>query len=321
MLIKPRDDRFADQIAEFTHKSADYFSRLLYPFPFDRLSVISAPFGRGLLGVAYPGAMMLTEHAFAGGIGGDYDRDSYRLLVVAHEAAHTYFPFQTSGRGIAERWLSEGFAEYLGLMTVEALMGRQAFRRELDDNRRWYAGAVGRDRAIGSYTVINRGPEWPAVIYAKGSFVLHMLRFVVGSETFNKILQTFATRFRSESVRVDDFVQVSSEVAGRDLRWFFQEWIHELVLPDYTIAEAASTSAEGGFRTTARVRNLGTGIMPVEILFEMDGGERVTQRVEIGSRAEVTATVTTPRPVRRVEADPEKWILQVTYNNDSAAVR
>ncbi|MGH2454513.1 MAG: M1 family aminopeptidase [bacterium] len=319
MLVKPQFDRHTDQLADFTQKAAEFYSTLLYPFPFDRLSVMSAPFGRGLLGIGYPGLMLITEEAFTGGQGG-LNRDSYRLLLMAHEAAHTYFPAQTSGRGIAYIWLSEGFAEYLGLMTVESVMGRAAFLRELDENRQWYARVAGRDRPLSAYTRINASQDG-GIRYSKGSLVLHMLRFVVGDENFRRILQTYATRFRSRSVRVGDFQEVSSEVAGRDLAWFFQEWVMERVLPDYTIPQASSVPAEGGFRTTATIRNLGTGVMPVEVAFVMDNNERVVQRVDVGANAEVSVTAVTPRPVRRVEADPEKWIIQTNYQNDAAAVR
>jgi hypothetical protein len=320
LLLPPAASRTADQIADFTLKAADHHGRLLYPFPFKDLTVLAAPLGRGHLGVGFPGLMLITEEAFGSGTG-DLARESYRLLTVAHEAAHTYFPHQTSGRGLAAGWLSEGFAEYIGLMTVEAVMGPAAFRKELDENRAWYGRMAGNDRAIAGYTVINRGPEWSAVVYAKGAFVLHMLRFVVGNDAFRKTLQTYAVTHRSRSVRLEDFVQVASEVAGQDLGWFFQQWIHERVLPDYAVGDVSSAPAEGGFRTTARVRNLGSGTMPVEVLFETDGGERVIQRAEIRTRSETVLTVVTPRPVRRVEADPEKWILQSNYTNDGTAVR
>ncbi len=323
ILIRPQYERFADQIGDFTQKAAEFYSRLIYPFPYERVSIVIAPppFFRGVA-FAYPSLFVVPEEAFTGRSGGAATRDSFRLSVVAHEAAHTYFPGQVSSRGIAYLWMFEGFAEYLGLMTVEAVMGRQAFLKELDENRQWYAWFVGRDKPIGAYTRINaRSADGSAVNYGKGSFVLHMLRFVVGDAVFQKILQTYATRFRGQSVRVDDFAQVASEVAGRDLSWFFQEWISERVLPDYTIAETTSASAEGGFRTTVKVRNAGTGSMPVDILFEMEGGERVIKRVDVGSGATVEVIETTPRRVTRVEADPEKWILQSNYTNDAATVR
>ncbi len=323
IFVRPQYDRFTDRIADFTARSAEYYRRLLYPLPFERVTVISAPFGRGLLGLGFPSLMMITEDAFTGGQAGNLNRDSFLFLLVAHEAAHTYFPAQTSGRGVASIWLSEGFAEYLGLMAVQAVLGQEAFRRELDEDRRWYASVAGRgELPIGAYTRLNSGtPTAVAVRYAKGAFVLHMLRFVVGDEAFQKILQTYATRFRGQSVRVDDFAQVAGEISRQDLSAFFRQWISERVLPDYTIAAAASVPAEGGFRTTVQVRNAGTGTMPLDVLLEMEGGERTLKRVEVGGGATVEISETTPRRVTKVEADPEKWMLQSNYTNDAYTLR
>jgi len=310
-----------NQIVDFTGKAADYYSRILYPFPTGKVTVIAAPFGRSLLGIGFPALMMITEDAFQPA-DPTLNRDSFRLLLVAHEAAHTYFPAETSGKGTGYIWLSEGFAEYLGLLTVEEVLGKDAFARELADERRSYARFAGQDLPIAAYTRVNSDTSAAvAVRYAKGGYVLHMLRYVVGTETFMNVLKTYATRYRAQSVRLDNFQEVAQEVYGQTLDWFFQEWIYQRVLPDYTIESATSAAAEGGTRTTVKVRNLGTGQMPVDVVFEMDGGEKVTRRVTIGSRAEATVEVVTPRPVRRVEVDPDKAILQANYTNDSATVR
>ncbi|HLE77907.1 MAG TPA: M1 family aminopeptidase [bacterium] len=321
IFIRPRYDRFLNQIVDFTGKAADYYSRILYPFPTGKVTVIAAPFGRSLLGIGFPALMMITEDAFQPA-DPTLNRDSFRLLLVAHEAAHTYFPAETSGKGTGYIWLSEGFAEYLGLLTVEEVLGKDAFARELADERRSYARFAGQDLPIAAYTRVNSDTSAAvAVRYAKGGYVLHMLRYVVGTETFMNVLKTYATRYRAQSVRLDNFQEVAQEVYGQTLDWFFQEWIYQRVLPDYTIESATSAAAEGGTRTTVKVRNLGTGQMPVDVVFEMDGGEKVTRRVTIGSRAEATVEVVTPRPVRRVEVDPDKAILQANYTNDSATVR
>ncbi|MGH2349452.1 MAG: M1 family metallopeptidase [bacterium] len=321
IFIRPQYDRFLNQIVDFTGKAAEFYGRILYPFPTGRITLVASPFGRSLLGIGLPSLMMITEEAFQPA-DPTLNRDSFRLLLVAHEAAHTYFPAETSGKGIGYIWLSEGFAEYLGLMTVEEVLGKEAFARELAEERRIYARVAGQDLPIAAYTWINSGTT-PAVIvrYQKGAYVLHMLRHVVGTPTFLSIMKTYATRFRARSVRVSGFQEVAQEVYGQSLDWFFQEWIYQRVLPDYTIESATSAAAEGGTRTTARVRNLGTGQMPVDVVFEMDGGERVTRRVTVGSRADATVEVITPRPVRRVEVDPDKWILQTNYTNDAATVR
>lgn len=97
--------------------------------------------------------------------------------------------------------------------------------------------------------------------------------------------------------------------------------IHEKVLPDYAITQVKTAkTAEGAFQTAAIVRNLGTGRMPVEIGFLMDDDMQI-QKIEIPSGGEATATATTQKPVKQVEVDPKKWLIQKEYKDKVAPVK
>jgi aminopeptidase N len=148
-----------------------------------------------------------------------------------------------------------------------------------------------------------------------------MLRFVIGDEAFRRTLATHFQQTRGRSVRVDEFREVAEEVSGQKLDWFFDQWINRTVLPDYVVASATSTRAEDGqFKTAATIRNTGTGVMPVEVAFGT-GDARVMRRVEVPSRGEITVTVTTPAQIRQVEVDPNKWLIQSNYKNDTFEVK
>jgi len=210
-------------------------------------------------------------------------------------------------------------------MAVEALLGPEAFKRELQEERDNYAFVVATATAepsISSITFANyHGRVAYNVIYAKGSLVLHMLRGVLGDEVFKKGLAAYFSAFRGRAARVGDFQQTMEEAAGQSLGWFFDQWIGEKVLPDYTVSQARSfPTLDGMFQTTAVVRNLGTGQMPVEVGFIMDGDEQI-ERVEVPSKGEVTVSATTQNPVKQVEVDPHKWMIQKDYKNDVTPVR
>jgi len=53
----------------------------------------------------------------------------------------------------------------------------------------------------------------------------------------------------------------------------------------------------------------------------MDGGDVQIQKAEIPSSGEVTVTAITQKPVKQVEVDPKKWVIQKDYKNDVAPVR
>jgi len=43
--------------------------------------------------------------------------------------------------------------------------------------------------------------------------------------------------------------------------------------------------------------------------------------VDMPSGGSVTVTATMPKPVRLIEVDPNKWVIQKNYKNDVAVVR
>jgi len=322
MYVGPGEDRNLDKLATFTGQAVEFYSRLLYAFPYAELKVISLVPISG--GIGYPALMLIDDRAFTSSFSGDYNRDSYLFSLMAHEAAHSYVPSQTVPRGTGFIWLSEGFAEYLSLMATEAVLGAQAYARELQENRDFYAEVAGtpNDRPILLYTFANYGPAASRrVIYGKGSLVLHMLRFVIGDEAFRRTLAAYFQRTRGRSVRADEFFEVAEEISGQKLEWFFNQWVRQVVVPDYVVTSATSTRApDGQFQTTATVRNTGTGAMPVEVLFRA-GDASVVRRVDVPSRGEAAVTVATPAQVRQVEVDPGKWLIQSNYKNDAFDIR
>ncbi len=320
--VPPGEDRNLNKLADFTGRAVEFYSKLLYRFPYSELRVVSS-LGIGALGIGYPAFLLIDDRAFRNTFPGDYNRDSFLFHLMAHEAAHSYVPSQTVPKGIGWIWLSEGFAEYLSLMAVEGLLGPGAFKRELQQEREDYAAVAGKpaEPSIASITFANYDGPAVTVIYNKGALVLHMLRGLMGDEAFTKGLATYFSRFRGRAARISDFEEVMGQAAGQSLDWFFREWIDEKVLPDYTVAQVKSSpTAEGAFQTTATVRNLGTGQMPVEVGFTVDGDVQI-RKVEVPSGGDATVTVTTQKPVKQVEVDPRKWLIQKDYKNDVATVK
>ncbi len=319
--VPPGEDRNLDKLADFTGRAVDFYSKLLYPFPYSELRVVSLFIVGG--GIGYPAFLLIDDRAFRNTFTGDRNRDSFLFHLMAHETAHSYVPSQTVPKGVGFIWLSEGFAEYLSLMAVEALLGPNAFKRELQQERDDYAAVAGKpgEPSIASITFANYHGPAVEVIYNKGALVLHMLRGLMGDELFTKGLAAYFSTFRGRAARLSDFQDAMSQAAGQSLDWFFRQWIDERVLPDYTVAQVKSSpTAEGAIQTAATVRNLGTGQMPVEVGFTVDGDVQI-QKVEVPSGGEATVTVTTKMPVKQVEVDPRKWLIQKDYKNDVVTVK
>ena len=319
--VPPGEDRNLDKLADFAGRSVDYYSKLLYPFPYSQLRIVSLLIVGG--GIGYPAFLLINDRAFRNTLPGDLNRDSHLFQLIAHEILHSYVPSQTVPKGNGFIWLSEGFAEYLSLMAVEALLGPEAFKRELQEERNLYASVVATttEPPLGAITFTNYHGGARRSIYAKGSLVLHMLRGVVGDEAFRKGLAAYFAAYRGRAARVSDFQEVMEQASGQTLHWFFSEWIQDRVLPDYTIANTSSSpNVDGTFQTTVTVRNRGTGSMPVEIGFRTDDGVQI-EKVVVSSRGEGTLTAMTPKAVTQVEIDPHKWLIKKDDKNDVVPVK
>jgi hypothetical protein len=74
-----------------------------------------------------------------------------------------------------------------------------------------------------------------AITYNKGACVLHQLRYVLGDSIFFKLLHDYAsdTVLRFKNAFTEDFVAKAQQVSGRDLTWFFDEWVYSPNHPVY----------------------------------------------------------------------------------------
>ena len=318
-------DQNVPKIADWIAKIYQFQTRYIGPLPYKRVTVATFPSyweGPFLLGVAYPGILMLNDLTVSGRYtSAPFNRDSYQLSTVAHELSHGYWGMEVQGKGAGWQCIWECLAEYTGLRTVQELLGERAFQQELNESREDYLLVIGADRPITAYTAVNSGAVGSFVVYAKGALVLHMLRYVLGEVKFQQLLSALVRENRHKAIRIETVQEFAERLAGEPLNWFFQQWFYQVVVPDYQIVSASSVAEGSGYRTTATVRNAGTGTMPVEVGFVQDNDAVVTGRVTVGTREEKTVTVTTERRVTRVIADPGRWLLQSNYKNDEGAVR
>lgn len=97
-------------------------------------------------------------------------------------------------------------------------------------------GAEGTDIPLSSF----RGQEdRPSVEtgYGKSAMVFHMLRKMTGDEMFFSSLRTFAEKNSFRAASWADIGDAFEADSGRDLDWFFRQWVEEVGIPDLEISD------------------------------------------------------------------------------------
>jgi aminopeptidase N len=153
----------------------------------------------------------------------DFDADA----LVSHELAHQWFGDLLTCRAWGEGWLNEGFATYAEYLWRESYEGRDAADHELDEwGEAYFAEDSGRYRRVVATNVYEEPIEiFDHHLYEKGGRVLHMLRQVLGDDGFWKTIKHYLTKHRGGSVETRDLVRAVEEATGRQLDWFFDQWI------------------------------------------------------------------------------------------------
>lgn len=278
---------------------AEFFERTVGPYPYEKLALVqsSTQFG----GMENSSNIFFDENS--------YDGTGKLEGTVAHEIAHQWFGDSVTESDWHHLWLSEGFATYFGALFFEHADGRERFLEVMRGTRERYmkdADAVSRPVIDPSVTdlfkLLNRNN------YDKGAWVLHMLRHVVGDEKFFAAVRDYYQNHRDRNALTDDFRRASELRSGRQLEWFFREWLQEPGFPAY---EAAWHWDERSKSLRLRVRQTQTGApfrMPLDVEFRV-GGSALRRTIEVGERDSTFDFKLDARP-GSVALDPDEWVLK-----------
>ena len=165
----------------------------------------------------------------------------YYDWILAHELAHQGFGDMITCDTWPNIWMNEGFASYCEALWTEERLGHQAYL---------------------SYMVNDNGVNYPSgpiydpsplfdgnTVYSKGSWVLHMLRGVMGDEAFFDGMYGYANHIDHMygTITSQQFQGVMEQYYGADLTWFFQEWLWGVNRPSYEYSWLAEDIGGGQY--------------------------------------------------------------------------
>ncbi|MDT7889164.1 MAG: M1 family aminopeptidase [Desulfurococcales archaeon] len=147
--------------------------------------------------------------------------------LVAHELAHQWFGDLVTCKDWSNIWLNESFATYLEALYTRKDKGEDEFIYELYGNLKSYLEEYKRySRPIVMRIYKDPDELFDSHSYPKGALVLHTLKNLIGEERFRLALKTYLERYKFRSVDTEDLRKVFEEVSGRDLEWFFDQYVY-----------------------------------------------------------------------------------------------
>jgi len=125
------------------------------------------------------------------------------------------------------------------------------------------------------------------------------------------VLRKFLDQFRNKNAGIDDFERIATQVAGRNMRYFFAQWVEGTGVPEFSVDYQIIRTRGGKFRTRGTVRqNFENLHMPVELTLHSEGDSQ-TKVLYLDGKSEDFDFESNGQPIA-AEVDPNDKILRMS---------
>ena len=233
--------------------------------------------------------------------------------LISHELAHMWWGDLLTCRDWSHGWLNESFATYFEMLWDEEHRGIDFYRQGAVENAEVYIGERYR-RPIVSNTWNQPIDIFDRHLYEKGSVVLHTLRGVLGDDAFFRSLQRYCRDNEERSVITQDLVNAIDAETGRNMEWFFAQWVYKPGHPSLKVSWAWDEETKVASVTVKQTQSGEDGTaevfrLPVTIDFKTGRAKPRAFKVEVCER-EQTFLFALPAKPDLCRFDPYNWILK-----------
>ena len=233
--------------------------------------------------------------------------------LIAHETAHQWFGDLLTCRTWADAWLNEGFADYFDILYERHAYGPDEFAYQL---MQYHNQVIRADKRERRPTVWNKfhNPDdvFSTYIYPRGASILNMLKGTLGEKSFFKAIKHYVDKFQHQNVDTHDFQNAIKEATGRNLYWFFDEWLYKAGHPVFKVSynyDKPSHILTMNVAQTQKVDSL-TPIykMPVKIYIETPD-QKISKTVWVNDSVNVFKFTVEQKPLM-VNFDQGNYLLK-----------
>lgn len=310
----PEEAALADEYLDASARYLDAYIPLLGPYPFSQFAIVENFFSSGL---GMPSFTLLGS--------GVIKRHYTQPYALGHEIVHSWIGNGVFNRVSQGNWV-EGLTTYLSNYYYHELTGDEAQARE--QRRLMLLGYSVYVRRDDDYPLVNfahkRDEKDNAIGYQKSAMVFHLLRQEIGEAAFWRALKQIPERYLGKVVDWKDLERIFQESAGRDLRWFFAQWVERAGAPEFELSGLRMQPIHG---TAGQVGTIAAAVhvaqrggpyrVPVELEFVLAGGRSQPVGIQMVSAQQDVIVPLTERP-SAVRLDPDYHLFRRLARSEMA---
>jgi len=287
-------DAYLKASASFIHR----YSNRIGPYAHGDFHVVSAPFpvGWGFPNLTYVGRRVLPLPFMRG-------------RSLAHEILHGWWGNGVAVDSTSGNW-AEGLTSYLADYDLARELGSMVAREMRLGWLQNFAALPRNQQMPVERFIFKRHDAAQVVGYDKVAFIFHMLEAELGRASFDAGLQRFWKKHRFTRAAWSD-LQAAFEIAsGRDLRWFFDQWLTRPAAPRIELVRAERGGSDGSYRVVLRIRQA-RPVYRVRLPVVIETGRGVIRREVQLTREEQTFALESVDKPLALGVDPDFGVFRM----------
>ena len=296
--VYPENLETAKQQTPVTADLIQFYNGLLGEYPFADEKYGHAQFGWG-------GGMEHQTMSFVG---------NFSFGLIAHELAHQWFGDFITLASWQEIWLNEGFASYMAALAIENLRPADWFawkKSNVESITRLTDGSV----FVADTSEVNRIFD-SRLSYHKASYLLHMLRWVLGDDHFFAGLRNYYNdpEIANGFVNTSQFQRHMEEAGDTSLQEFFNDWYFGEGYPVYSLTYWQPSDQELTIQLSQTTTHNSVDFfkMPVPVrLYNSDRSDSLDVRLDHQQNNQYF-NLNPGFKVSEIQIDPDYWLISKT---------
>lgn len=290
-----------ERSTEYLRHSIEHYSERWRPYPYP----VAINVAGVALGMEYPMIVFCSYQA----------RGAFLFAVTDHEIGHTWFPMLVGSDERRYAWMDEGFNTFINYYSGIEFSGGEPVLAAAMSPGQIAADMRHEGLAVMALPDSIAEEEIGTLAYNKPAAVLVLLREeILGPDVFDEAFREYIRRWEYRHPQPSDFIRTMEDVSGRELDWFFRNWLWEDDVLDQAVASVESRNDT----TFVTVENRGGIPMPLEVrLTFADGTEDVREfPVDVWKDGARHTVEIAGGDVRNVQLDPFGSLPDVDRSNN-----
>jgi aminopeptidase N len=227
---------------------------------------------------------------------------------LARRIAYQWWNETVGVQSTDDLWLEDGMAYFSAAQYLGSSEGPSAFKEEVDNLAVLGLKFESKSAVRAGLGLGYRTDKYESVVAGKGAWILIMLRGILGEGKFDQLTQQCIQDYAAKQISTAGFQKMAEKLHGKDLGWFFAEWLDTIGVPSFQTDYAIFKTANG-FRVSGSVKqDRDLFRMPIEVAV-VSGGKEDVKTVELNGKS-TSFDVSSSAMPEKVVLDPNNKLLR-----------